>query len=240
MTNALRDKRAEIATRLDITSPADAPTAYYALYHDPSRSTLVTAARGFAGRFQTGVDLFRPLITLGCLDAETAANLLSQIALPGRPYMFFAPLNQLPLVGGSMQISGERILTIHVLDRAQFRSEMNILVRRSSAPDGSPRAEISAETGERRVRAIAGVNWESAGFAELYVEVDPGARQKGWGRSVLVALIEAVLAGGRLPLYLVEPTNEASLRLAHSVGFQETGARQVYADAIYLGHPGKR
>jgi predicted GNAT family acetyltransferase len=71
------------------------------------------------------------------------------------------------------------------------------------------------------------------------VHVDPDARQKGWGRSVAIACAERVLGGGRLPIYLVEPGNEASIRLAESIGFRDTGARQIFADAVYLGHPGR-
>ncbi|CAG0989062.1 MAG: hypothetical protein IAE83_11395 [Anaerolinea sp.] len=236
MTPTLRDQRAQIGALFDLNSPADAPTAYYALYHDPHRSALFTAPGGFVGRFQTGIDLFRPLVSLRCQNAENAADLLAEALIPGRPYLLFLNLHQLPLVGGSMQVSQERILSIYALNRAQFRGEINVLVKRKSTPDGTPRMEIESQG----VKAVAGVNWQSPGFAEMYVQVDPEARGKGWGRSVVIACAEAILSGGRLPLYLAEPNNEASVKLAHSAGFQDTGSRQVYADALYLGHPTRK
>ena len=48
-----------------------------------------------------GHQLFRPLITLDCRDAETAASLMAEALTPGRPYILFANLNQLPLVGAA-------------------------------------------------------------------------------------------------------------------------------------------
>jgi ribosomal protein S18 acetylase RimI-like enzyme len=182
------------------------------------------------------LDLFRPVVVLRCWRAEVAADLLAEALTVGRPYIFFSNLNQLSLSGGSLQIENQRIMSIYVLDPGRFKREVNILVRLKNAPDGTPRAEIE----NAGVRAVAGVNWQSPGFAEVYVHVDPDARQKGWGRSVVLAVTERVLAGGRLPLYLVEPSNEASVKLAESVGYGDTGARQVLADAVYLGHPGRR
>jgi ribosomal protein S18 acetylase RimI-like enzyme len=239
---SLREQRILIGRLLDTRSPADAPTAYYALYHDPNRSALFVRqdnegrAIGFVGRFQTGIDLFRPVVCMRCLDAETAADLLAEALVVGRPYVFFSSANQLPLVGGSLQTSNERTLSIFALDRARFTPVINVLVTTKTAPDGSPRAEIHSGG----LQAAAGVNWQSPDFAEIYVHTEAEARQRGWGRSVAAVCTERVLASGRRPLYLVEPDNEASVRLAESVGYVDTGARQLIADAIYLGHPAKK
>jgi hypothetical protein len=238
----LLEQRRLVTPLLDTSSPADAPTAYYALYHNPARSALFVrtdntgAAVGFVGRFQTGLDLFRPVIVMRCWSPEIAADLLAEALVVGRPYVLFSNLNQLSLTGGSLQISDERILLIYALDSARFKPEINVLVTLKTAPDGTPRATIQSN----EVRAVAGANWQSPGFVELYVHVDPEARQKGWGRSVAIACVERVLAGGRLPIYLVEPGNGASIRLAESIGFRDTGARQIFADAVYLGHPGRK
>ncbi|MCC7206325.1 MAG: GNAT family N-acetyltransferase [Anaerolineae bacterium] len=238
--SSLREQRNLASALLDSSNPVDAPTAYYALYHDQARSALFVRGdrsnpQGFVGRFQTGMDLFRPLVTLRCRDATVAADLLAEALIVGRPYILFCLMNQYILVGGSMDISNERILSIYTLDRARFKAEINVLVTHGKTPQGTPRAMI--EAGGQR--AVAGVNWQSPGFAEVYVDVDPAVRQKGWGRSVLVACCERVLAGGRQPIYLVEPSNTASVRLAESAGFVDSGARQVYADAIYTGHPAR-
>ncbi len=237
----LRDQRALIAPLLDSSNPADAPTAYYALYHDPNRSNLFVRtdaegrAVGFVGRFQTGIDLFRPVIVMRCWQPEVAADLLSQALVTGRPYLLFSSANQLPMVGGSLQISNQRLLSIYVLDRSRFTPVINVLVVTKATPDGTSRAQI--QSGDSQ--AVAGVNWQSPGFAEIYVHTDAEARQRGWGRSVASACTERVLASGRLPIYLVEKDNEASISLAESLGYIDSGAKHVFADAIYVGHPGK-
>lgn len=238
----IREQRRALSSLFDISSPNEAPTAYYALYHDTNRSQLALnkdaegRATGFAGRFQTGIDLFRPVVSLRCPNAEIAADLLAKVLIVGRPYILFCNVNQLALTGGSLQLSNQRVLSIHVLNPRQYKSEMNVLVRHRAAPDGTPRAEIESNG----VRAVAGVNWQSPGFAELYVHVDTEARQKGWGRSVVTAVTERVLKAGRLPIYLIEPGNDASIRLAEGLGFTDTGSRQIYAEAIYQGHPARR
>ncbi len=235
----LREQRALIAPLLDTTSPIDAPTAYYALYHDPNRSALFARqdasghAVGFVGRCQTGIDLFRPLVVMRCPQAEVAADLLNEALSVGRPYLFFSNINQLPFIGGSLKATNERILSIYRLDPSRFSPVINVLVLQKTAPDGTPRAEIHSNG----LQASAGVNWQSPGFAEIYVQTEPDARQRGWGRSVAANCTERVLASGRIPLYLVEPGNEASVRLAESLGYVDTGARQVFADVVYEGHP---
>jgi hypothetical protein len=238
---SIHEQRAHIRRLLDDSSPADAPTAYFALFHDAARSALYTVANdagritGFAGVFQTGIDLFRPLVTLVCPDPECAAALLHRALTPDRPYILFARMNQFSLVGGSLRVDNHRTLQIYRLDSRRFQPEINVLVRREAAHDGTPRAVIESQG----MRATAGLNWQSPAFVELFVHVDPGARQRGWGRSVVAAVTQMVLEGGRIPLYLVENGNDPSQYLAESLGYVDTGARQVYADVVYSGHPGE-
>ncbi len=237
----LQEQRTRIAPLFDPSSAADAPTVYYVLYHDPKRSTLFVhsdaqgKASGVVGRFQTGIDLFRALVTMRCQTPETAADLLAETLVVGRSYLLFASQDQIPLVGGSLQLSNARTLAIYQLDRVRFSPVINVLVVNKTAPDGTPRAEIHSGG----LQAVSGVNWVSPGFAEIYVHTEAEARQRGWGRSVASACTDRVLAGGRLPLYLVETDNEASIHLAESLSYVDTGARQVFAEAVYLGHPGK-
>lgn len=234
---SIRDARRLIKHLLDDSSIIDAPTAYYALNHPAQRSHLVTRTnragrpRGFAGTFQTGYDLFRPMVTMRAPNPVIAADMLAELLTPGRPYLFFANLSQLPFLGDSFRIESQRILHIYYLDSKRFRPKINVMVVEKSAPDGQPRFEIH----HGGLQAISGVNWVSPGFAEVYVATEPEARQRGWGRSVTAACTEHVLRSGRLPLYLVESTNEESIRLAESVGYVDSGARQVFAECAYLG-----
>ena len=98
-----------------------------------------------------------------------------------------------------------------------------MLVVTSSGPDGLPHCEIRA--GER-AGAVAGINWQSPRFAEVYVYTEPAVRGRGWGKSVVQALVGHILKAGRLPLYVVAQTNEYSIRLAENVGFVNTGQRE--------------
>lgn len=235
--SSLSEQRKLVRQLVDDTNPKDAPTAYYALFHDPKRSALFTAtgsngkATGFVGRFQTGIDLFRPVVTMVVRHPEVADELLPQALMPGRPYIFFANLNQLPMISDHLQIENQRILQIYRLEVTHFQPQVNVLVVRKRSPNDTPVCEINS----RGVKAIAGVNWQSPGFAEIYVHVDEPARERGWGKSVVAALVDELLREGRRPIYLVESRNEASRRLSESLGFVDTGYRQVYADTVFQG-----
>lgn len=236
----LIEARRKIRQLIDENSPDDAPTAYYALFHAPERSALFTRQDnqgrllGFVGRFQTGVDLFRPLITLKCSSPEGAAELLEKALTLGRPYILFSSLNQLAMVGGSMQMENQRILRIYAVEPSRFKPEMNVLVVHKNTASGLPRCEIQDATG--KPSAVAGVNWKSPAFAEIYVHTEPQARQKGHGRTVVAALTQRLLAEGVRPVYLVEGNNIPSVQLVESLGYVDTGSRQVYAETIYKGH----
>jgi ribosomal protein S18 acetylase RimI-like enzyme len=234
---SIHEQRTLVRRLLDDSSAGDAPTAYYALFHDPARSALFTAqdvsgqVTGFVGRFQTGIDLFRPLVTLIAQGAEIASDLLAQALIPEHPYILFVGLNQYPLVSGCFEIGNHRVLHIYRLDVRRFQPVINVLARQEKGHDGTPRGVIEGNGG----RAMAGVNWQSPAFAELYVHTDAAVRQRGWGESVVSVVTQAVLAGGRTPLYLVESDNDPSRALAEKLGFVDTGARQVYADVVYQG-----
>jgi len=237
MATTLDAQRAAVRQLLDETDPADAPTAYYALYHDPARSKLfihsVQAGRtlGFVGVFQTGIDLFRPLLTMLCSDVACARSLLKEALTPGRSYILFTRVNQLPLLGDLLRLDQARVLHILRLDPRRFQPVINVLARHEKAYDGTPRCVIEAGGAQ----AVAGLNWQSPAFAEVFVHTDPPLRGRGLGTSVVAGVTQAVLASGRTPLYLVEESNEPSRRIAEALGYVDTGARQVYADAVYVG-----
>ncbi len=219
---------------LNISSPADAPTAYYALFHDAARSALYTTedaqghTTGFLCVCQTGVDLFRPLMTLRCLDEASAAMLLARALTPQRPYILFARMNQLPLLSAHLDVDNLCALRIYRLNPRHFHPPVNTLVQTTHTPDGAPRWIITGAQG----RAVAGLNWRSPAFAEIYVQVDEAVRGRGWGMSVVAAATQDVLTEGRVPLYLVAESNAASVRLAEGLGYTDTGAQQVLADIV--------
>lgn len=219
---------------LDTSAPADAPTAYYALFHDAARTALYTAedaqgrVTGFLGVCQTGLDLFRPLVTLHCLDETSAAMLLARALTPQRPYILFARMNQLPLLSAHLDFDNLRALHIYRLNPRHFRPPRNAPVQMRRTPDGAPRWVIASAEG----RAVAGLNWRSPAFAEIYVQVDEAVRGRGWGTDVVAAASQDMLSEGRIPLYLVAEGNESSVRLAESLGYMDTGAQQVLADIV--------
>lgn len=237
---SIHDSRKQIRPLVDDSNPADSPLAYYALFHPAEKSTLTTfqnpqgKAIGFAGRFQTGVDLFRPLVALKAPSPEIAAKLLSQILVVGRPYIFFAPLNQLAMVGGSLQVENQRISRIYTIDPARFTPQMNILIQHKTAHDGTPRCEIKSNG---QVVASAGVSWKSPAFAEIYAQAMGPARQKGMDQAVLGALTGVLLGQGLRAVYLADNGDDGTRQLVESLGFVDTGSRQVYADTVYMGNP---
>lgn len=237
----IHEQRTLIRHLFDPANAADAPTAYYALFHNPAKSALTIQidadgrAVGFVADCRTGIDLFRPLITLRCPDAETAADLMQRALVPNRPYILFASEDQITFTGGSVQIDTIHTLHIYKLDRVRFEPVINVLVKQRTSPDGSPRCVIES-SGQQ---ALAGINWQSPNFAEIFVHTDAAARQRGWGISVTSALTQVILESGRIPIYLVESENEASRKLAEKLGYVDTGAQQVYADVTYTGHPGE-
>ena len=79
---AFNEKRRAIRPLLSPSDPGDALTSYYALWHDPRRTSLVLhydekqRPDGFIAVCQTGADLFRPLVTFRAPDEATATTLL--------------------------------------------------------------------------------------------------------------------------------------------------------------------
>lgn len=96
-------------------------------------------------------------------------------------------------------------------------------------PEGNPRAEV--RRGSHAV-AVAGVNWRSPIFAEIYVQTEEEQRERGWGRAAVNALVAELLKLNVTPLYSVTEKNDASLALAERVGFVDTGAREIMAHAM--------
>ena len=219
--------RQRVRPLLDLSSPAEAAFAYYALYHDPRRTQLYAHpegahVEGFVAICQTGRDLFRSVVALYAPTPTTARELLRALAL-GRPYTVVAPPYLGAAIDSGMDLN-ERVATPHVyeLDPRRFEPLINVLVVTERGPGGLPRFLI--RSGGETV-AQAGVNWASPHFAELAVQTAPAARRRGWGRAVLAACSNWAVQSSRRALYVVEPQNAPSIALAESVGYVRTGAR---------------
>ena len=228
----LRNSARDLLNEFDA---ADGLASYYTLYHDPKRTMLFLhhgsggAVDGFLVRCQTGIDLFRPLVTLRVRGNQALPGLIEEGLTAGWPYLIVVPAGLAERLEPYLTLSQASLNLILRLDPARFRPEINALVVRGEDTAGNPRAEIRSG---KRTLAVAGVNWCSPIFAEVYVHVEPEERGRGRGRAVVNALVEELLKQGITPLYNVTDGNDISLELARQVGFVDTGAREIMAQVV--------
>ncbi|HZD10915.1 MAG TPA: GNAT family N-acetyltransferase [Candidatus Binatia bacterium] len=244
---AMRREQQAIRALLDERQPADALAVYYALHHPRERTQLFTHS-GAAGRTdayvalsRTGIDLFRPLLTLRLdeSDPEGAADLIHRALPPEADVFIHSPVSYRPLLAALFEIKAEQLLRLYRLDAARFEPVINVLVMRSDTPDGLPRYIIrpTSGMGAQEIGASATLNWQSSRYAEVTVYTNPQYRQRGWGRSVVSALVQDLLESGKTPLYEVAPQNEASVHLAEALGFTDTGADKLFLEARLRSRP---
>ncbi len=229
----LNEKRRALRPLLSPGDPADALASYYGLWHDPRRTQLILhydeggGVDGFAVVAQTGIDLFRPLVTLHAQSQEVGQSLLHSALQPGRPYHIIVPVTLAPAVREEMEVTRSSLTRIYRLDPGRFQAVINVLVQRVDTEEGVLRFQIESQG---QVMAMAGTNWRSPTFAEIFVYVHPGGRGRGWGRSVVSACTAALLDQRVRPLYTVEEDNQASVRIAESLGYVDTGLRQLVGE----------
>ena len=234
-TCGLAAEREAIKPLLSLSDPGDALTAYYALHHPPALTQLHVhrgeghAVDGFLAACTTGADLFRPLVVMRADTDSVLESLLRQGLVARRPYHFVVPLRYAPTLEREVQLSEQRIGVTLALDARRFEPVVNVLVVPVEGASGGLRFEIRSQG---RVMAASGTNWRSPRFAEIYVYVQPEARGRGWGRSVASALMAALLAEGVQPLYVVQEGDQLSSRLAASLGYEDTGAREFIASGV--------
>lgn len=230
---------------LDERSPADGLAVYYAFYHADARTQLITyrpdtaRAIGYVCLARTGLDLFRPLVTLRLPEKDLAASaaMLYQALPVDMPLMVRAPAAYRPLLQALMHVTAEEEYHLYRLNRALFHPIINVLVTTDTGPHGWPRTTIRRDG---VVGASATINWQTAQFAEIGVYTDPSLRRAGWGRSVTAALCQTLLESGRTPLYATSPHNEAAIRLAESVGFVDTAGRDIWLEGSLRPRAGAR
>ncbi|GAB4158273.1 MAG: hypothetical protein Fur0021_28020 [Candidatus Promineifilaceae bacterium] len=250
----LTTPRRAIRPLLNERDAADALAVYYAFHHPENRTTLVTyppdagVARGYVCLARTGIDLFRPLVTMrlpklgesgGELDLDAGIDLIYRALLPESPVILHIPTTYLPLIRAIFHIEQEQTLRLFRLDRRRFQPLINIFVTQANSPDGLPRFIIRNPPGDPQgeIAASASLNWQSPNFADIAVRTHPNYRRQGYGRSVVASLVEQLLRQGRTPLYSVDAQNAASIELAQSVGFVDTLARTVILEGHLKPHP---
>jgi RimJ/RimL family protein N-acetyltransferase len=226
MAESIAQLRVDAAQLLS-DRPADAVASYFALEHDARRTRLFvrTDARGKALAFvsvcQTGLDLFRPLVILRGNDSSALQDALREALAPNRQYLF----NALPILRPDLEavahLHGVATNAIYTLSLTDFKPIINVLAQTSTTPDGLLRASIRARDGA--IAAEAGTSWISSRYAEIYVKVVEGARNRGLGKSVVSAVSARVLDMNRTPLYIAAHDNAPSRRLAERLGYRDTG-----------------
>lgn len=229
----LNEQRRAIRPMLSPTKVGDALASYYALWHDPRRTQLTLhhdaeeRVTGFVVVSQTGADLFRPLVTLRAPDEHTVGQLLQAALQPNRPYQVIAPVTLASAVRERMEITRSNLSHIYRLDPSRFEPIINVLVHQVASADGSPRFQIESQG---RMAAMAGTNWRSPAFAEVFVYVHPSGRGRGWGKSVVSACTAALLGERLRPLYMVEEGNQASIQIAEGLGYVDSGLMESVAE----------
>lgn len=236
----LSQLRRSIRTLLNEREPEDALAAYYAFYHDDARTQLVVQhneanrVTGYVAISGTGMDLFRPLVTLRlpASGIEEGRQLIGKALPEGTGAIMYAPAGYAPLLNALFDFETDELYRLLVLDPNRFEPIINVLVMQAESPDGLPRFVIRSQQDPGQVIAAAGVNWQTRYFAEISVRTAPGQRRQGLGRSVVAAMVHHLLQQGRTPLYVTGEQNQASLELAESVGFRDTGRRTIFSPAV--------
>lgn len=218
--------------------PEDAVADYYAFHHSDERTGLVVfpadAERptGYLAFSRTGMDLFRPLVTLRLpiADLEASAAAIQGAMMPETAVILFSPAQYGPLLHALFDVQSEETLRLYALSPRRFEPIINVLVMETTGPNGLPRFIVRSQT-SGEVIAAAGLNWLSPRYAEISVNTDLSHRRQGLGQSVVAAMVEYVVRNGRIPLYLVSEQNTPSIRLAESTGFRDTGFNKLLLQA---------
>lgn len=241
----LAASRRAIRHLLDEHSPADAAASYYAFYHPDGQTQLLpypadaARAQGYVALSRTGLDLFRPLLTLRLpiQDMTTSADVIYQTLVPGTAVIILSPVTYLPLLQALFEIHSEEQLDVLILDPGRFEPIINVLVTSSTGPNGLPRFIIRSSSREQEVVASSGINWQTPHFAEISVNTATGHQRQGWGKSVVAAMVRYLLENGRTPLYTVAPQNTPSQELARSIGFTSSGVSKVMLQGVLRPRP---
>lgn len=210
---------------LSPTSPEDALTAYYALYH--RRTHIFTHGQGVADGFlaicQTAYDLFTPLVVMRADSDDVLSTLLSDHLDKGREYLFAVRESRASALKRCLITWDGCCNLIYAVDEASFRPDSSRLVESVVRKDRLPRFEI--RDGDA-VIAAAGTIWRSPYFAEVGVWTREGFRGQGLARAAVSACTSELLKEGIKPLYIVAEGNAASIRVCEALGYRFSGYRE--------------
>lgn len=240
----LAEQRRSIQHLVSERRPGDALSAYYAFHHPDNRTQLVTngtddaPVTGYVAISRTGMDLFRPLVTMRfpAGDYRTAIDLIHTAFMPGANLFIHTTPDYMPIIKALFDVQNEQLLRLYELAPSRFQTVINVLVTRSENPAGLPRYQIRDQANDETA-AWASLNWQSPTYADILVETAPRYRQRGYGQSVLAALVQDILKSRRIPLYAVTEQNRGSIRLAQRTGFTDTGVRQILLEATLRPRP---
>ena len=241
---SLTQQRRAIYHLLDETNPANGMAAYFAFYHPDNRTILrpfpytAIRAEGYVALSRTGMDLFRPFVTLRLPihNMQTSTAVIYEAIDAGTAVILNSPIRYAPLLHALFEIQTEEQLSLFVLRPSNFQPVINVLVTQDKAPNGMPRFSIRDRENDV-IGASATLNWQSPSYAEIGVTTNPGYRRRGWGRSVVSSMVNYLLEHGRTPLYVVTSNNEASFQLAERVGFTDSGVRESMIQAVLNPRP---
>lgn len=238
----LNTQRQMIRRLLNEQSPADAEASYFAFYHADLRTRLfvypptIPQSSGYVAVSQTGMDLFRPYVTLRLppKDIDGGVSLMYQALQPGTAVILHCPATDYPLIQMLFEIQSEESLQTWVLNPQNLPPFINVLVTQEQTANGLPRFVIRQQG---IVVASAGINWQSPHYAEIAVYAHPDYRRQGLGKSVVEVLVREIVCNGRSAIYKVADNNTASIQLAQSLGFQDTHYRSTLIQATLKPKP---
>jgi GNAT superfamily N-acetyltransferase len=227
--------RLKIRSMLSLSAATDALYAYYAFYHDPERTQLRVHqdseghTDGFVAICQTGQRLFQPTVVVRTAKVRVAVGLLREALAPGRPYYLVTTPDLRGAVLEVVNMPRLQINRVYEVNLSRFKYAINVLVVPEEGIEGRPRFVVRARDA---IVAEAGVAWLAPHFAAVYVQVTPAAQERGLGESVLQTCTRWVIRSGRRPLIIVAAEDNQTMALAESVGYVDTGARELAGEAV--------
>ena len=221
-------KRTYVQSILSTHSPADALASYYALHHNPERTSLFLHENesgqtdGFLVRAHPGMDLFTPTVTMRAKSDQAATTLFRMGLISNRPYYLLLPPELEAVASRELEMTALAKLHVYCLESKDFQHIINALVQPHTGANGLLGFVIRSKG---RTLSSARVIWQSQYFAEISVSTVPEARGRGWGRSVVAALVNELVHRRIRHIYVTTEYNPWSIRVAQTVGFVDTGTR---------------